>query len=107
MPRPGSTLLLFSVLVVPVALGAQAPSPRRHVVVPTVAPRAEDVATVDGIVKAYYDVITGPAGTPRQWGRDRSLYIPNVRFVATGDRKSTRLNSSHGYISYAVFCLKK
>src|SRR2546422_8156762 len=31
-------------------------------------------------------------------------------FVAlgkAGDRKSTRLNSSHGYISYAVFCLKK
>src|SRR2546422_728210 len=27
--------------------------------------------------------------------------------VITGDRKSTRLNSSHGYISYAVFCLKK
>src|SRR2546422_7920262 len=25
----------------------------------------------------------------------------------TEDRKSTRLNSSHGYISYAVFCLKK
>src|SRR2546429_2548911 len=24
-----------------------------------------------------------------------------------GDRKSTRLNSSHGYISYGVFCLKK
>src|ERR1041385_9274841 len=34
---------------------------------------------------------------------------PNVRpwsSVST-DRKSTRLNSSHGYISYAVFCLKK
>src|SRR2546422_2962081 len=27
--------------------------------------------------------------------------------VARTDRKSTRLNSSHGYISYAVFCLKK
>src|SRR2546429_7098833 len=27
--------------------------------------------------------------------------------VAALDRKSTRLNSSHGYISYAVFCLKK
>src|SRR2546422_6751871 len=27
--------------------------------------------------------------------------------VGRGDRKSTRLNSSHGYISYAVFCLKK
>src|SRR2546422_5748378 len=29
------------------------------------------------------------------------------RKVRVGDRKSTRLNSSHGYISYAVFCLKK
>src|SRR5687768_18360904 len=30
------------------------------------------------------------------------------RYVADlADRKSTRLNSSHGYISYAVFCLKK
>src|SRR2546429_7096446 len=27
--------------------------------------------------------------------------------LACSDRKSTRLNSSHGYISYAVFCLKK
>src|SRR5256884_1414967 len=30
-----------------------------------------------------------------------------VRLAAARDRKSTRLNSSHGYISYAVFCLKK
>src|SRR2546429_3912027 len=29
------------------------------------------------------------------------------RLQAHQDRKSTRLNSSHGYISYAVFCLKK
>src|SRR2546429_1865124 len=31
----------------------------------------------------------------------------NALVVVDGDRKSTRLNSSHGYISYAVFCLKK
>src|SRR2546422_4557190 len=31
----------------------------------------------------------------------------DVAQVTQGDRKSTRLNSSHGYISYAVFCLKK
>src|SRR3989449_3239913 len=30
-----------------------------------------------------------------------------VTALAVADRKSTRLNSSHGYISYAVFCLKK
>src|SRR2546422_69079 len=32
---------------------------------------------------------------------------PEGRTAFGGDRKSTRLNSSHGYISYAVFCLKK
>src|SRR2546429_3581176 len=37
----------------------------------------------------------------RQVGRMRVVNAGSV------DRKSTRLNSSHGYISYAVFCLKK
>src|SRR2546422_10132457 len=32
---------------------------------------------------------------------------PRRRAGLARDRKSTRLNSSHGYISYAVFCLKK
>src|SRR2546422_7925731 len=37
-----------------------------------------------------------------------SMVLSVVAFLAfKGDRKSTRLNSSHGYISYAVFCLKK
>src|SRR5258707_7354043 len=40
-----------------------------------------------------------------------STVIPNGadhhRFRVLGDRKSTRLNSSHANISYAVFCLKK
>src|SRR2546422_4384742 len=38
------------------------------------------------------------------------LFSDSVGFAhgrRKGDRKSTRLNSSHGYISYAVFCLKK
>src|SRR5687768_18108829 len=36
------------------------------------------------------------------------LYLDGeVLFEVPLDRKSTRLNSSHGYISYAVFCLKK
>ena len=34
--------------------------------------------------------------------------VPNLMFTGpSGDRKSTRLNSSHVVISYAVFCLKK
>src|SRR2546429_615631 len=37
----------------------------------------------------------------------RGLAVPAHFFFLLADRKSTRLNSSHGYISYAVFCLKK
>src|SRR5687768_7013559 len=37
-----------------------------------------------------------------------AVAVDSFKFLAvTRDRKSTRLNSSHGYISYAVFCLKK
>src|SRR2546422_5598006 len=37
----------------------------------------------------------------------RQSPVLNAFFSGRKDRKSTRLNSSHGYISYAVFCLKK
>src|SRR2546422_5918960 len=39
----------------------------------------------------------------------RSLVLSDQQlgWLGSADRKSTRLNSSHGYISYAVFCLKK
>src|SRR2546422_2194430 len=39
--------------------------------------------------------------------RRRARRARRPRRALSGDRKSTRLNSSHGYISYAVFCLKK
>src|SRR3989475_7717799 len=39
--------------------------------------------------------------------RRRHRPEPGRRAQTTGDRKSTRLNSSHSQISYAVFCLKK
>lgn len=68
---------------------AQQPAPS-HVEVPAVAARAEDVGTIDGIMKAFYDVISGPAGQPRQWSRDRTLYIPEIRFVAMSEDKSGR-----------------
>src|SRR5438034_2347047 len=37
----------------------------------------------------------------------RQIRDPGAFFAVLGDRKSTRLNSSHTVISYAVFCLKK
>src|SRR2546422_6990388 len=46
----------------------------------------------------------GRARAARDLRRDRASADPGA---GAEDRKSTRLNSSHGYISYAVFCLKK
>lgn len=45
-------------------------------------PLPGDVATIEGIVAAFYDVISGPAGQPRQWARDSTLYMAGAMFVA-------------------------
>src|SRR5512141_2678068 len=67
-------------VTVPFLLGA-----KTRVRVADRPPRPEDVGSVDGILNAYYDVISGPAGAPRDWGRDRSLYVPGIRFVSVDD----------------------
>jgi hypothetical protein len=41
-----------------------------------------DVGTIEAIVHAYYDVINGPPGAPRQWRRDSTLYMPGATFVS-------------------------
>ncbi len=48
--------------------------------------RAADVESVDGIVAALYDVISGAAGKPRDWDRMRSLFAPEGRLMAVGAR---------------------
>ena len=40
-----------------------------------------DVASPDAILKATYEVISGPAGKQRDWDRLRSLCVPDVRFI--------------------------
>src|SRR5436190_16672081 len=51
------------------------------------------------------DVVPRPAPQP-DWERLQGTWF-RVASAHGGDRKSTRLNSSHTVISYAVFCLKK
>lgn len=66
------------------AVAQQAGATAHHVAVTPVAPRPDDVSSIDGIVKAYYAVITGPPGQPREWSRDETLYWPGLRFFAAG-----------------------
>src|SRR5256886_6544574 len=49
--------------------------------------------------------VVAPRGTPPGEWQIPATALPRLRVI--GDRKSTRLNSSHSQISYAVFCLKK
>src|SRR3989449_6263710 len=57
------------------------------------------------------DLVTDPARPVEEVRRAVQALLPPEliakRPQQRKDRKSTRLNSSHGYISYAVFCLKK
>src|SRR2546422_7798755 len=71
-------------------------------------PRRRRVSQAD--VSAAPRLKTFVASRQRDWG-DCCVTPRSPRRCREGagerDRKSTRLNSSHGYISYAVFCLKK
>jgi len=42
-----------------------------------------DVESIDAIITAAYDVISGPAGKKRDWDRERSLYYPGARLIPT------------------------
>ena len=60
-----------------------------------------EVSTPDGIVKALYDVISGPAGQARDWGRFRSLFAPGAILTPTGVRDGkpfVRSVTVEGYI---------
>src|SRR2546422_4019760 len=70
-----------------------------------------DTATTEIYTLSLHDALPILSGNRRHGGeRIHALGArdPGHQFHREeGDRKSTRLNSSHGYISYAVFCLKK
>lgn len=64
-----------------------APQQQPSAVAPPVANPA-DVNSADAIIKAVYDVISGPAGKERDWDRMKSLFIPGARLIATGRRQA-------------------
>ncbi len=46
--------------------------------------RPADVESIEAILHAVYDVISGDAGEPRDWDRMRSLFVPGARLIPTG-----------------------
>lgn len=76
---------------------------------PTANPK--DVASIDAIIRALYDVISGPVGQKRDWDRLRSLFVPGARLIPTGKRPTgeigVRILDVEGYISGAGPYLEK
>src|SRR6266568_5330393 len=50
---------------------------------PAPTPDSADLESIDAIVTAAYDGISGPAGKKRDWDRERSLYFPGARLIPT------------------------
>ena len=63
------------------------PAPNPFANIPPAKP--EDVATIDGMVKAIYEVISGDPGVKRDWNRFRSLFYPNAKMIPTGKNRTT------------------
>jgi hypothetical protein len=72
--RVASAFLLSAVILVARPATAQE----------TPAARAQDVESIDAIIGALYDVISGPAGQARDWPRFHSLFVPGARLIPTG-----------------------
>ncbi len=77
----------------------------------SVIANAKDVESVDAIIAALYNVISGPAGEARNWNRMRSLFLPEGKLVATSVRPSgevvKRVLSVEDYITSSGPVLEK
>ncbi len=71
--------LITGLLLVGISLHAQTKTD-------TIIAATKDVENIDAIVAALYNVISGPAGEPRNWNRMRSLFLPEGKLVATAVR---------------------
>ncbi len=106
--------ILVLTLVCTAAIAQQpssAPAPAPKPLVGSIAahpewPKAkpEDVKSVDAILAALYDVISGPKGKARDWDRMRSLFIPDARLIPSRVNKDTQqvdaiVLSVDGYIA--------
>ena len=77
-----------------------------QVATPPPAAKPADVSSPDAIMAATYDVISGPAGQPRDWDRFRSLFVPGARLIPvvakkTGGGYDTRIITPDEYAQKA------
>src|SRR5690242_19865517 len=69
---------------------------------PTPMVRQSEVATLDAILHAFYETVSGAVGQPRDWDRFRSLFLPGGRLMpvvsSAEEKASVRLLSTEDFI---------
>ena len=92
---------VFAILVVSISLTAQT------------APKADpkDVSSLDNIIAALYDVISGPKGEKRDWDRMRSLFMKDAKLIPTSKNQAGEIGlrywSVDDYITTAGASLER
>ncbi len=78
---------------------------------PAVGANPADVKSMDAIIAALYDVISGPAGKKRDWDRFRSLFVPGARLIPSAKRPDgtieARVLDPEGYITRSAPILEQ
>ena len=78
---------------------------------PAIAANPADVKSMDAILSALYDVISGPAGKKRDWDRFRSLFVAGARLIPAAKRPDgvfeARVLDPEGYVTRAAPFLEK
>ena len=96
------SFLICSLLFLSSMASGQTP-PQNTAATPPPAANPADVTSIDSIIAAVYDVISGPAGKKRDWQRMRSLFIPGARMIPTGKNREGAIASTvvdvEGYIT--------
>jgi hypothetical protein len=100
---------IAALLLVSIIATAQTPRPS-HVPVPEAS--SADVKSIDSILAALYDVISGPVGKKRDWNRFHSLFWPGARLIPTGRRPYSsesfiRVLTPKDYVTNTARYLKK
>ena len=70
--------------------------------IPIIEADPKDVSTIDGIIKALYESISGDVGKPRQWSRNRTLYTHDIQFVtinSSKDKSNVRRVTHQQYVN--------
>src|SRR5438309_9413154 len=106
------TVLVSLLLGATCALAQSAPVPATTPARAELQAKPEEVNSVEAILAATYDVISGPAGKKRDWDRFRSLFYPGARLIPTGKRPGetevrARVLSADDYVDRSAALLEK